>query len=154
MSAAVMKYLYPENAYCVIFGRLEHVDIPADAEETLEYVMGTLTAREADIFRLCFKYEMTYAEIGKKYNLTKQHVQHIISAAIRKLSHSSRSEILAVGREEYLNSVVAATEEEKKRYYERICELESLIRKQCEKPPVYITIPINRQTLNPNLLSI
>jgi len=154
MSASVMKYSYPENAYRVILGCLEHIDIPSDAEETLDYVIGTLTSQEADIFTLCFKDELTYADIGKKYNLTKQKVQHIILKAIRKLSHSSRSEILAVGREEYLKSVVAANEDEKNRYYERICELESLIRKQCEKPPVYITIPINRHVLNPNVLSI
>ena len=123
---------YPENAYCAIFGYREYPDIPPDAEETLEYVASTLTSREADMFMHSFRDDMTYVEIGEQYDIKKQRVQQIISKAIRKLRHSSRSEILSVGREEYLKTVLAANEEARNRYYERIYKLEALIKKQTE----------------------
>jgi len=124
---------YPENAYRVILGETEHPDIPSDAEETLEYVMGILTRKEAEMFMLRFKDEMTCAAIGEKYGLKKERVHFIISKAIRKLHHRSQIEILSVGREAYLNLVVAAKEEEKKQYYQRISDLEALMHKQVEE---------------------
>ena len=130
MRRDVIKPTYPENAYCAIFGCLEYPDIPSDAEETLEYVVKTLTPREADMFMLNFKDEMTYVEIGEQYGIHKQRVQQIISKAVRKLRHASRSEIISVGREVYLKTILAVNEEEKKHYYERISELERLINKQ------------------------
>jgi ferritin len=126
------KPFYPENAYCVILGYIENPVIPADAEETLEYLLKTLTPQEADMFTRYFKDEMTHVEIGKIYNFKKQKVQQIILKAIRKLSLPSRSKILAVGREEYLKFTVSANAEEKKRYFARILELEQLIRKQID----------------------
>jgi len=123
---------YPENVYCVIFGETEYPNMPPDAEETLEYLMGTLTQREAEMLMFNYKDEMTYVEIGEKYGFSKERVRQIISKAIRKLRHHSRSKILSMGREAYLKLVVTASEEEKGRYYERISELEALIRKQIE----------------------
>jgi len=121
---------YPENIYRAIFGAKEHPNMPMDAEETLERVLGTLTPREADILTLIYKDKMTYVEIGEKYNWKKQRVPQVISKSIRRLRHPSRSEILSIGQEAYLKRIVAANEEEKTRYHRRIRELEALIRKQ------------------------
>ena len=133
MNRAVNRPVYPENVYCIIFGCLEYPDLPADAEATLEYVAKTLTPLEADMFMLNLRDEMTYVEIAEQYGLKKQRVQLIISRAIRKLRYSIRNEIISVGREAYLRTVLAADAEEKMRYYKRISELETLIRKQAEE---------------------
>lgn len=130
MNKTESKPVYPENAYCAIFCREGFSDTPPDAEETLEHAMGTLTPREADMFMLRYRDEMTYAEIGDKYVLTKVRAQQIIARALRKLRYPSRSKMLVMGLETYLSSVVAANEEKKKQYKARITELEALIQKQ------------------------
>ena len=40
------KPFYPENIYCVVFGKSDFPKLPSDAEETLEYLMGTLSQSE------------------------------------------------------------------------------------------------------------
>ena len=112
MLTTITKPGYPENAYRGIFGYFGYSGVPSDAEETLEHVMKTLTPREAEIFMLYYKDNMTFAEIGKKYNLNKQRVQYFISKGLQKLRHSSRSEILSMGREAYLKSAHAGNEED------------------------------------------
>ena len=124
---------YPENIYCAIFSATEYPGLPVDADETLECVLGTLTMLEADVLTRRYKYEMSCAEIAQKYNSREQRVTRIISRAMRRLRHPMRNKILSMGRDAYLNEVVAANEDAKTRYYGRICELEALIRKQVEE---------------------
>jgi len=130
MRTTAFKPGYPENVYCAVFGVLEHPNMPPDAEETLEYVMGTLPQLEAEMFMMNYRDDMSIEAISKKCGVAKERVRYIIHKAMRKVRHRSRSEILIVGREAYLNLVVAAKEEEKIRYYQRISELEALIQKQ------------------------
>ena len=132
--------IYPENAYCVIFGEMEYPNMPSDAEETLEYIVETLTRREAEMFMLNYKDLMTYVEIGHKFKCDKWRVQQIIAKAIRKLRHPSRSEILSMGRKAYLNLAGAANQEAKTRYHQRISEGETLRQKQAEE----ITAPSDK----------
>lgn len=125
------KPFFPENGYCAIFGGMVYPDMPSDAEETLEYVMGTLFEREADMFMLRYRDEMTYEEIGERYDgLSRGRVGQIIAKVERRLRHPSRSKILRIGREAYLNSIVAKNEEKKRQYNERIAALEEFIQKQ------------------------
>ena len=127
---SIVKPVYPENAYCVIFGAQEYPDLPTDAEETLDYVLDTLTPREADMFRFSYKDEWTYLDIGEKHGVTPERVRQVLVKALRKLRHPSRSKILLVGRETYLTTIVAANEERKQKYYERIAVLNELIKQQ------------------------
>ena len=125
------KPFYPENVYCAVFGKAAFPNLPPDAEETLEYLMGTLLKSEADLFMLRYKNEMTYAKIGESYGgLSGERARQIIAKATRKLSHISRSRILLIGREAYLQSVAAENEKKKMQYSKRIAELEELIQKQ------------------------
>lgn len=131
MKKTVDKPAYPETAYCAIFGETVYPNMPSDAEETLEHVMGTLYQREADMFMLRYRDEMIYEEIGERCGgLSKERARQIIIRAERRLRHPSRSKILLMGREVYLNSVVAVNEEKKRKYNERIAELEEFIQKQ------------------------
>ncbi|MCL1975721.1 MAG: sigma-70 family RNA polymerase sigma factor [Firmicutes bacterium] len=132
MFATALNSDYPENAYSAIFGYEMNNDIPTDAKETLEYIVKTLSIRETEIFMLKYREDMTYEEIGAEYDISKQRVQQILAKAMRKLRHFSRSEILIMGREAYLKTVAVAKQEEKRCYYERIHELETLIRKQID----------------------
>ena len=129
MNKAIDKHIHPESAYCAIFGEAVLPNIPSDAEETLRCVMGTLSQHEADMFMLRYRDNMSYASIGKRFNdLSKERVRQIIIKANRKLRCNSRSRILLLGLEAYLNSIIKANEEIKKRCDERIAELEALIR--------------------------
>ena len=109
------KPFYPENIYCVVFGKPDFPNLPSDAEETLEYLMGTLSQSEADLLMLRYRDGMTYAKIGESYgSLSGERTRQIIAKASRKLRHPSRSKILLIGREAYLNPVAAQNQENKK----------------------------------------
>ena len=60
--------------------------------------LETLTPREADVVKLYFglgdAHPMTLEEIGETFDLTRERVRHIKEKAIRRLKHTSRSNIL------------------------------------------------------------
>ena len=125
------KLHYPENAYRDLLGEAVLPNMPPDAEETLEYLIGTLLQQEADFFMLRYKDRMTYSKIGKSYGgLSVERTRQIIAKASRKLRHPSRNKILLMGREAYLQSVAAENEEKKRQYNERIAQLEELTQRQ------------------------
>lgn len=61
-------------------------------------VLNTLSQREADVVRLYYgiggQQSMTLEEIGSTFDLTRERVRQIREKAIRKLRHTSKSEIL------------------------------------------------------------
>ena len=64
----------------------------------IERSLSTLKMREADVIRLYFGLDgrppMTLAEIGLRFDLTRERVRQIKEKAIRRLKHTSRSKIL------------------------------------------------------------
>ena len=64
----------------------------------VERAISTLTSRESDVLRLYFglngSYPMTLEEIGEKFELTRERVRQIKEKAIKRLKHTSRSNIL------------------------------------------------------------
>lgn len=69
-------------------------------KQEVERALATLTPRESDVLRLYYgidagaKTSLTLEEIGMKFDLTRERVRQIKEKAIRRLKHSSRSEIL------------------------------------------------------------
>ena len=64
----------------------------------VERAISTLTPRESDVIRFYFglngSYPMTLEEIGEKFELTRERVRQIKEKAIKRLKHTSRSNIL------------------------------------------------------------
>ena len=64
----------------------------------LEYVMGTLTPREAKVLKLRFGLEdgkaRTLEEVGREFDVTRERIRQIEAKALRKLRHPSRSKKL------------------------------------------------------------
>jgi len=64
----------------------------------VDRVLGSLSAREAEVIRLYFglvnERSMTLEEIGDKFDLTRERVRQIKEKSIRKLRHASRSKNL------------------------------------------------------------
>lgn len=84
---------------------IENPDSPRADEKLLkeslaieiERALATLTKREADIIRYFYGInaaEMTLEEIGSHMGLTRERVRQIREKAIRRLRHSSRSQVL------------------------------------------------------------
>ena len=67
--------------------------------ETLDKVLGTLTAREALVIKLRFGLtdgtERTLAEIGRKLGVSRERIRQIEVEALRKLRHWTRAKYLA-----------------------------------------------------------
>ena len=67
-------------------------------KEQLMSVLATLTPREEKVLRLRFGIEdgrtRTLEEVGKEFNVTREHIRQIEAKALRKLRHPSRSKKL------------------------------------------------------------
>ncbi len=67
-------------------------------KEEVNYILSTLSAREARILKLYFGLDgeksHTLEEIGVKFKLTRERVRQIKEKALRRLRHSSRSKVL------------------------------------------------------------
>lgn len=67
-------------------------------EREVERALATLTERERDVIKLFYgigvAHPLTLEEIGDKFNLTRERVRQIKEKAIRRLRHSSRSQLL------------------------------------------------------------
>jgi len=66
--------------------------------EDIDAVLGTLSAKEAEIIRFRFGLgnvaPMSLKEIGDRFNLTKERIRQIEKKALKRLQHPSRSRIL------------------------------------------------------------
>ena len=66
--------------------------------ERVEYVLSTLSPREARILRLRFGLEnghpYTLEEVGKKFGLTRERIRQIEGKALRRLRHPCRARLL------------------------------------------------------------
>jgi len=64
----------------------------------IERALGSLNGREAEVVRLYFgigrDHSLTLEEIGKEFCLTRERVRQIKEKALRRLRHTSRSQIL------------------------------------------------------------
>ena len=82
----------------------DEAPVPAEAasqtllKEQLAEVLKTLTPREEKVLRLRFGLEdgrsRTLEEVGKEFNVTREHIRQIEAKALRKLRHPSRSKKL------------------------------------------------------------
>lgn len=67
-------------------------------KKEINRALSTLTPKEGDIIKMFFGLEgyppMTLDEIGEKFDLTRERVRQIKEKAIRRLKHTSRSQIL------------------------------------------------------------
>lgn len=79
----------------------ENFIIPSDAEESLNYVISSLTEREQQAIKLYYFDELTMDETAKILNVTRERVRQIVLRAIRKLKHPARSNILQKGLKQY-----------------------------------------------------
>lgn len=72
--------------------------VEAALREDIDLVLGTLTAKEAEIIRYRFGLgntaPMSLKEIGDRFNLTKERIRQIEKKALKRLQHPSRSRLL------------------------------------------------------------
>ena len=123
MEKSKNKLIYPENAYYDIFG--ETNNMPLDAEKTFEYIMETLSPREAHIFMLKYKEKMTYSKIGEIYGgLSGERIRKIIAEISDKLRSPVRREVLVMGLESHSSSVVPKQNAGNKNYQDKLNDLE------------------------------
>lgn len=65
--------------------------------QEIDYVLGCLSEREAEVIRLFFGldgHQYTLEEIGEKFGLTRERVRQIKEKAIRRLKHTPRAKVL------------------------------------------------------------
>ena len=90
-----------EDSHLGDFIQDEHIPVPADEaahtllREQLEKVMDTLSEREQKVLALRFGLEdgkpHTLEEVGREFQVTREHIRQIEAKALRKLRHPTRS---------------------------------------------------------------
>ena len=90
-----------EDSHLGDFIQDDNVPVPADAaaftllKEQLVEVLNTLTDREQKVLRLRFGLDdgraRTLEEVGKEFNVTRERIRQIETAALRKLRNPSKS---------------------------------------------------------------
>lgn len=121
---------YPQNLIYAIFGEeaediIYNADIIPDFAGSVEYVLHTLYEREANILKDRYLSLMTYDELGKSYNITRERVRQIEARALRKLRHPSRAKYLRCGVSGILENIRAD-------YFEKAAQLESKLIELCK----------------------
>ncbi len=70
----------------------------AGLRDVVKDILDSLTPREAKVLRMRFGIEMTsdhtLEEVGKQFDVTRERIRQIVSNALRKLKHPSRSDKL------------------------------------------------------------
>ena len=106
-------YQYPYNLLMDIFKNVLEKDpewiIGSKQLDALENVLSTLTEKEEKYIQYYYKDGMTLAEIGEIEGLTRERIRQVLTKALRKLSHPTRSNRLkdALSVDEYIASVKA-----------------------------------------------
>lgn len=89
---------YPYNLLADVFARgSDFSDFPADVAVAVEYVLLQLTEREQTIVSHRYLERMTLRAIAEKHGLTTERIRQILTEAIFKIRHPSRSDILRRG---------------------------------------------------------
>ena len=82
--------------YQAVFGS-ENVDIPQDAEDTIMHILEKLNSRYKDILLFRFKYNLKFADIGEKYEVTRERIRQIVNKALRECRNPANAKIFLIG---------------------------------------------------------
>lgn len=101
--------LWPLNLLKVLF-----IEIPLyNPNALVETIRTSLTERECDVIFKYYHDGMTYDEIAKKYDRTRERIRQIHNKALRKLKHKSRYEKYLLYDYEYVARLKSELEETK-----------------------------------------
>lgn len=101
--------LWPLNLLKVLF-----TEIPLYSPNALvETILTSLTERESDVIFKYYRDGMTYDEIAKKYDRTRERIRQIHNKALRKLRHKSRYEKYILYDYDYVLQLKTELEETK-----------------------------------------
>ena len=123
MTNKVKDLEYPLNLIYAIFddeadGIIENADTISDFNGSVEYVLHTLSERERTVLKYRFVDLMTYEEVGKLYNITRERIRQVEAKALRKLRHPSRAKYLKCG-------VSGIIEDIRTDYFNKFADLEN-----------------------------
>lgn len=88
---------YPDNLINAIFGDVAEYNTAPDLLGSIEYCLYTLDVRERELINRRFKQGMTLEESGQIFNIGKERTRQVITRALRKLRHPSRSKLIKYG---------------------------------------------------------
>ena len=90
---------YPVNLVDAVFCCEYDWTIDDDHIAGLKAALETLTEREQQILKYRFEDCMTYEDVGKVFNVTRERIRQIEAKALRKLRHPARQKMIKHGLE-------------------------------------------------------
>ncbi|MCL1806344.1 MAG: hypothetical protein FWG31_01420 [Oscillospiraceae bacterium] len=87
---------YAAVLYCKVF----HVEDDGGNAyiQGIKNALGTMTERERIMLKARFRYGKTYAQIGKKFGVSKSTARSVILKAMCKLRHPYRSKLMSAAK--------------------------------------------------------
>ena len=104
---------------------IANVDTITDLNGTVEYVLCTLSQREREILQYRFKDKLTFNDITKIYNVTRERIHQIEAKALRKLRHPDRLKYIKYGVFGVINGI-------REEYYNKYAKLERQLIELCK----------------------
>ncbi len=105
MSSVNSNYDYPINLLNELADGEWDLDIPEDVCGTIDYLLSRLSERQRSVIRMHFVDSLTYEEIGKVFNVTRERVRQIEAKTLRLLQHPSRLNYIKIGIAGYITQV-------------------------------------------------
>ena len=130
MISKIKELEYPLNLIYAVFEDdaeeiIENSDTISDFNGSVEYVLHTLSERERTVLKYRFVDLMTYEEVGKLYNVTRERIRQVEAKALRKLRHPNRSKYLKYGVSGIIENIRTG-------YRNRFADLESKLIELCK----------------------
>lgn len=130
MTNKIKELEYPFNLMYAVFEddveeMIENADTISDFNGSVEYALHTLGERERTVLKYRFVDLMTYEEIGKLYNITRERIRQVEAKALRKLRHPNRRKYLKYGVSGIIKNI-------RTDYLNRFADLESNLIELCK----------------------
>lgn len=132
--------------------------IPSDIQASIEYVFSSLGERNKQILLFRYKEHKTLSEISKMFNITRNRVQEIIKAAIRKIKNSDYILYIQYGVRMFIvkSRIDSARIARDRAIDEYIDTMNSSNAKKTKKPNIYINdnTPIEYMQFKPRTYNL
>lgn len=120
------KYPYPYNLMVALTeNESDGMNVLDDDRIAgLEYALSTLTERQRTVCKMRFEDEMTYEQIAKRFEVTRERIRQILAKTIRELRHPSRFKYIQLGFEIASGKLEAQMQARQAEELERLMDVE------------------------------
>lgn len=136
------------------FGIKETIEYPDDVDGSVEYAMSMLEKRDRDILHMRYRDGMTYDEIGKIEDISRERVRQLINKALADIRKPPCIVYIIYGVKEIEKRKAKRYLDEVKLLRETICSVSNAVCKYTTKPQFAEIMLETEFTKNPEIIDL